>query len=60
MILLGEHAVVYGSMIAAPISLSVRSIIHPSQQQGVTLAVPQWGVELRFTIQLSTRRFSIH
>ena len=46
MILLGEHAVVYGShAIAAPISLSVRSIIHPSQQQGVTLAVPKWGVE---------------
>ena len=45
-ILLGEHAVVYGShAIAAPISLSVRSIIHPSQQQGVTLAVPKWGVE---------------
>ena len=45
-ILLGEHAVVYGShAIAAPVSLSVRSIIHPSQQKGVTLAVPKWGVE---------------
>jgi hydroxymethylglutaryl-CoA reductase len=44
-ILLGEHAVVYGSRaIAAPVPLAVRARI-VDVEDGVWLVVPRWGVE---------------
>lgn len=45
-ILLGEHAVVYGShAIAAPVPLAIEAAARPSQTEGVTLLIPRWGVE---------------
>ncbi|MHB8424496.1 MAG: hydroxymethylglutaryl-CoA reductase, degradative [Gammaproteobacteria bacterium] len=44
-ILLGEHAVVYGRQaIAAPIPLAIRSKIEDAKK-GVTLIIPRWGIE---------------
>ena len=44
-IILGEHAVVYGSRaIAAPIPLAVRARVVDADE-GVWLVVPRWGVE---------------
>lgn len=46
-ILLGEHAVVYGRQaIAAPIPLAIRSKIKDAKK-GVTLIIPRWGIEQR-------------
>ena len=46
-ILLGEHAVVYGSRaIAAPVPLAVRARVL-DEDDGVWLVVPRWGVEQR-------------
>ena len=47
-ILLGEHAVVYGRpALAVPISLAVEACVQPakSAQQGVQMLIPRWGVE---------------
>ncbi len=47
-ILLGEHAVVYGShAIAAPIPLAMQSLVSDSEKEGVHLIIPRWGVEER-------------
>jgi len=47
-ILLGEHAVVYGSRaIAAPVPLAVRARVVDSDDDGIWLVVPRWGVEHR-------------
>lgn len=47
-ILLGEHAVVYGShAIAAPIPLAVRATVQDTRSGGVDLLIPRWGVECR-------------
>jgi hydroxymethylglutaryl-CoA reductase len=47
-ILLGEHAVVYGSRaIAAPVPLAVRARVVDSEDDGIWLVVPRWGVEHR-------------
>ena len=44
-ILLGEHAVVYGShAIAAPISLAIQARVEDAPE-GIHLIVPQWGIE---------------
>ncbi|HHM23545.1 MAG TPA: hydroxymethylglutaryl-CoA reductase, degradative, partial [Bacteroidetes bacterium] len=44
-ILLGEHAVVYGShAIAAPIPLAIQAKVEDAQD-GVYLIIPRWGVE---------------
>jgi len=44
-ILLGEHAVVYGThAIAAPIPLAIQAKVYDSQD-GVHLLIPRWGVE---------------
>lgn len=44
-ILLGEHAVVYGShAIAAPVKLTIQAQIK-EHDAGVHLAIPRWGVE---------------
>ena len=46
-ILLGEHAVVYGrSALAAPIPLAVEARV-VNASQGVQLLIPRWGVEQR-------------
>ncbi len=45
-ILLGEHAVVYGRhAIAAPVQMAARATIHPSSRGDVEFIVPRWGVE---------------
>ncbi|MFK7913544.1 MAG: mevalonate kinase, partial [Pseudomonadales bacterium] len=45
-ILLGEHAVVYGrSAIALPIPLAVESIVQPNSSSDVQLIIPRWGLE---------------
>ncbi len=45
-ILLGEHAVVYGShAIAAPIPLAMQAKATPSERPGVHLIISRWGVE---------------
>ena len=46
-ILLGEHAVVYGShAIAAPIPLAIQARAERAEE-GIHLIVPQWGIEER-------------
>ena len=55
-ILLGEHAVVYGSRaIAAPIPLAVRARVM-DEDDGVWLVVPRWGVEQRLRSDPKMRR----
>ena len=47
-ILLGEHAVVYGShAIAAPVPLAVRAAVQDTKSGGVDMMIPRWGVEYR-------------
>lgn len=46
-ILLGEHAVVYGRhAIAGPVPLAIRARVEDAQE-GVTLMIPRWGIEQR-------------
>ena len=55
-ILLGEHAVVYGSRaIAAPVPLAVRARVL-DEDDGVWLVVPRWGVEQRLRSDPKLRR----
>ena len=45
-ILLGEHAVVYGRpAIALPIPLAVEASIQPDVGDGVNIVIPRWGLE---------------
>ncbi|MCB0283200.1 MAG: hydroxymethylglutaryl-CoA reductase, degradative [Calditrichaeota bacterium] len=47
-ILLGEHAVVYGShAIAAPVPLAMQAKVSDSTKSGIHLLIPRWGVEER-------------
>lgn len=47
-ILLGEHAVVYGShAIAAPIPLAIQACVQETESGGVQLIIPRWGIEYR-------------
>lgn len=47
-ILLGEHAVVYGShALAAPVPLAVRASVQESRSGHVDLMIPRWGMEYR-------------
>jgi hydroxymethylglutaryl-CoA reductase len=47
-ILLGEHAVVYGShAIAAPVPLAVRAAVQETSSGHVEMMIPRWGVEYR-------------
>lgn len=49
-ILLGEHAVVYGShALAAPVPLAVRASVQETQSGGVDLQIPRWGVKCRLS-----------
>jgi len=46
-ILMGEHAVVYGShALAAPVSLNIRAEVR-SLDEGVQLSIPRWGFDQR-------------
>jgi hydroxymethylglutaryl-CoA reductase len=46
-ILLGEHAVVYGRpAVALPIPLAVEAVVRPGGE-GVNLVIPRWGLEQR-------------
>jgi hydroxymethylglutaryl-CoA reductase len=56
-ILLGEHAVVYGSRaIAAPVPLAIRARVVDSDEKGIWLVVPRWGVEQRLHRDPKERR----
>lgn len=45
-ILLGEHAVVYGRhALAAPIPLAVQARVEERSEPGVAMLIPRWGVE---------------
>jgi hydroxymethylglutaryl-CoA reductase len=47
-ILLGEHAVVYGShAIAAPVPLAIRATVQDTASGRVDMLIPRWGVEYR-------------
>jgi len=59
-ILLGEHAVVYGShAIAAPVPLAIQSKVSSTAGEGVHLLIPRWGVEDRFA-PTGEHRNSLH
>ena len=56
-ILLGEHAVVYGRhAIAAPVPMAARATIHPSGSGEIEFIVPRWGVEYTLHREHSKRR----
>lgn len=47
-ILLGEHAVVYGShALAAPVPLAIQAKIEDASSHGIDIIIPRWGVEQR-------------
>jgi len=55
-VLLGEHAVVYGRhAIAAPIPLAIRAQIEDCEA-GIHIIIPRWGVEYQLAEQPSERR----
>jgi hydroxymethylglutaryl-CoA reductase len=55
-ILLGEHAVVYGRhAIAAPIPLKIKALVEDCDE-GIHLLIPRWGVEYRLASNPSDRR----
>jgi hydroxymethylglutaryl-CoA reductase len=56
-ILLGEHAVVYGAhAIAAPVPLAIQARVdETAADEGVNLIIPRWGVEERLQPEASHR-----
>jgi hydroxymethylglutaryl-CoA reductase len=55
-ILLGEHAVVYGRhAIAAPIPLSIKALVEDCDE-GIHLLIPRWGVEYQLASNPAERR----
>ena len=55
-ILLGEHAVVYGRhALACPVSLAVRAAVEDCDQ-GVQLIIPRWGIEYQLAKPPEQRR----
>jgi hydroxymethylglutaryl-CoA reductase len=55
-VLLGEHAVVYGRhAIAAPVPLAIRARIEDCDR-GIHIIIPRWGVEYQLAAQPSDRR----
>ncbi len=44
-ILLGEHAVVYGShAIAAPVAIAMQATVSKTNSKGIQLLIPEWGI----------------
>ena len=55
-VLLGEHAVVYGRhAIAAPVPMTVRALVEDCDS-GVHLIIPRWGVEYQLHEEADRRR----
>jgi hydroxymethylglutaryl-CoA reductase len=55
-IILGEHAVVYGRhAIAAPIPLTIKALVEDCEE-GIHLLIPRWGVEYRLASNANERR----
>jgi len=55
-ILLGEHAVVYGRhAIASPIPLTIKALVEDCDE-GIHLLIPRWGVEYRLASNPNERR----
>jgi hydroxymethylglutaryl-CoA reductase len=55
-VLLGEHAVVYGRhAIAAPVPLTVKALVEDCEE-GIHLMIPRWGVEYQLASNPSERR----
>lgn len=54
-IIMGEHAAVYGShVLAAPVPLAVEARVDDARV-GVELIIPRWGVERRLPVELEQR-----
>jgi len=55
-VILGEHAVVYGRhAIAAPVPLAIRARIEPCED-GIHIMIPRWGVEYELARNPAERR----
>jgi hydroxymethylglutaryl-CoA reductase len=55
-VLLGEHAVVYGRhAIAAPVPLAIRALVEDCED-GIHLMIPRWGVEYQLARNPADRR----
>ncbi|MBN1237414.1 MAG: hydroxymethylglutaryl-CoA reductase, degradative [Gammaproteobacteria bacterium] len=55
-VLLGEHAVVYGRhAIAAPVPLTIRALVEDCDE-GIHLMIPRWGVEYQLARNPADRR----
>ncbi len=55
-VILGEHAVVYGRhAIAAPVPMTVKALVEDCDE-GIYLLIPRWGVEFRLAENPSERR----
>ena len=55
-VILGEHAVVYGRhAIAAPVPLAIRARIEPCDE-GIHIMIPRWGVEYELARNPAKRR----
>ncbi len=55
-VLLGEHAVVYGRhAIAAPVPLAIRALVEDCDE-GIHLLIPRWGVEYQLARNPADRR----
>ncbi len=49
-VLLGEHAVVYGRhAIAVPIPMRIKALVEDCDE-GIHLMIPRWGIEYQFTV----------
>jgi hydroxymethylglutaryl-CoA reductase len=57
-VILGEHAVVYGRhAIAAPVPLTIKALVEDcDEREGITLMIPRWGVEYQLASNPQDRR----
>lgn len=56
LVMLGEHAVVYGRhAIAAPLPLTIKALVEDCDE-GIHLMIPRWGVEYELAANPSDRR----
>ncbi|MFV1958117.1 MAG: hydroxymethylglutaryl-CoA reductase, degradative [Planctomycetota bacterium] len=55
-ILLGEHAVVYGRhALAAPVPLAMRAVVEDADEEGIQVIIPQWNVSERMDLGVPAR-----